>query len=760
MKRSTYCTISMITLFLCLTACGGNPNQNNDNNKDQRSYTDLDNQIIRRTIDNPSEHVNITLLREKNIVDEGLDVLNYNGKLNAGDIIQISSDYKYVVLDLFEEYEPSLVYLPHGDFAFKIPSNTESAIYKTNTFNKSSYAFDAHVASESEIKNYNQSLTYNPYDFMRNDEINNQDVEVMSTDLVDSICVINDEVGAYPHIYANRVTRNEVGFYTRNAIDGLKENEGHGNYPYQSWGYNQKDDAELTIYFGREVNIDQVDITLRADYSGSKEHDTYWDDVTLVFSNGEEEVIELEKGKDTQHFSFENKETSYLKIKDINTHISSNSENFAALTEIEASGENNFKNEPIEQKVYVSRFGGKKLDSVSTDKYSAEEIKEVIEMTNDWFIETTEKKNYTQPDYNGNSMSVKIDDSQWKDAVFYSGLIDYYLSSGNLNYFYLLRGMFEKFNYQINNGKPTPHGDYYQIGESYLLFADYLGGNSKAKDAKRNADYNLSRKDNDLPTSGLCTYYDTSSKTDWSHMGFWWCDALYMALNTYNLLYLMTGEEAYVEKAFEGYTYFKDKLYNSEYDLWWRDASQISLKTTSNKPVFWARGNAWVLAALAKQLLYLDDNGFSDYYNVYLEDFQAICETLLEYQREDGLWDVSIVDHDYYGGKEVTGSSGFLYGICVGLELGILDENTYLPVVEKAYEGLLSCLLKEGNEYTGQMGYMQTTGYQPQNYKNEEYSKTITTEFGQGLWTLGASAFMRLCEDYKPQELRVLTSAR
>ena len=752
--------MTTLLVSLSIVGCGKKEKDTPKPSQDKVTYSDLDNKIVTRPLANPSQDVNIVLLREKNILKEDVDELLYEGKINAGDVIQITSDYKYVVLDLFNGFEPTLLYLPHGDFAFKVPSSAEANIYPSGMFNKSSYTFKAHVASESEIASLSNSLTYNPYDFMRNDEKNNQDLNVMSDDLLDSVSVVNDEVGAYPHVYANRVTRNEVGFYARNAVDGIKDNEGHGNYPYQSWGYNQKDDAEFTVYFGREVNIDEVDITLRADYSGSKEHDSYWDEATLSFSKGNDEIITLKKGKETQHFEFDNRSTTYLKISNIKTHISTNSENFAALTEVEARGVNNFKNEPIEQKVYVSRFGGKELDCVSTDSYKADDIAEMIDLTNEWFIETTEKQNYTQPDYNGNPMEVKINDSNWKDAVFYSGLTDYYLSSGNMTDFYILRGMFEKFDYQVNAGKPTPHGDYYQIGESYLLFEDYLGGANKGNDAKRNADYNISRNASDLPTTGLCTYYDTSSKTDWSHMGFWWCDALYMALNTYNLLYLKTGESIYVKKAFEGYQYFKNKLYNDEYDLWWRDTSQISLKTTSGKPVFWSRGNAWVLAALAKQLLYLDDNAFPEYYDTYLEDYQKMCKSLIKYQRDDGLWDASIIDHDYYGGKESTGSSGYLYALCTGLELGVLDEETYLPVVEQAYEGLLTCCLKVNGEFTGRVGYMQTTGYQPQNYQSQNYSREITTEFGQGLWNLGASAFMRLCSDYKPQELRIITSAR
>ena len=47
-------------------------------------------------------------------------------------------------------------------------------------------------------------------------------------------------------------------------------------------GINQQADAALTIDFGHEVRIDQCALTLRADFP----HDSYWQQVTLAFSDG------------------------------------------------------------------------------------------------------------------------------------------------------------------------------------------------------------------------------------------------------------------------------------------------------------------------------------------------------------------------------------------------------------------------------------------------------------------------------------------
>ena len=50
---------------------------------------------------------------------------------------------------------------------------------------------------------------------------------------------------------------------------------------------------------------------------------------------------------------------------------------------------------------------------------------------------------------------------------------------------------------------------------------------------------------------------------------------------------------------------------------------------------------------------------------------------------------------------------------------------------------------------------MQTTGYQPKNYKDEETSKGNTHEFGMGLFLLACSGMMSICSDYQTPSIIV-----
>ena len=74
------------------------------------------------------------------------------------------------------------------------------------------------------------------------------------------------DTGFYPHASANVETRGEAVFAARNAIDGVYENDAHGTWPYQSWGINRDPNAALTLDFGRTVLLDELRLTLRADF--------------------------------------------------------------------------------------------------------------------------------------------------------------------------------------------------------------------------------------------------------------------------------------------------------------------------------------------------------------------------------------------------------------------------------------------------------------------------------------------------------------
>ena len=95
----------------------------------------------------------------------------------------------------------------------------------------------------------------------------------------------------FPHATANVETRNEACFAARSVIDGVFMNHGHGEWPYESWGIGTRQDAALTLDFGRPVEVERLEILSRADFP----HDSWFTSLTVHDDSGRETKIHLEK---------------------------------------------------------------------------------------------------------------------------------------------------------------------------------------------------------------------------------------------------------------------------------------------------------------------------------------------------------------------------------------------------------------------------------------------------------------------------------
>ncbi len=69
------------------------------------------------------------------------------------------------------------------------------------------------------------------------------------------------------------------------------------------------------------------------------------------------------------------------------------------------------------------------------------------------------------------------------------------------------------------------------------------------------------------------------------------------------------------------------------------------------------------------------------HYKDYVKDFNAKTEALVKCQLKDGFWKVSLHDLKNYGGKEVTGTSLFIYGMAWGVNNGLLSREKFMPII-------------------------------------------------------------------------------
>lgn len=217
-----------------------------------------------------------------------------------------SSVNKYLVVNIDNELPESLIYVPGNTLEFTIPFRDDSIPYSLSAFKGDTHSINMRIASNEEVYSY------------RNLAVNVMDQRGDTT--------------YYPHATANIETRNEAVFAARNTIDGQTNNQGHGVWPYESWGTGQRDDAELIVNFGRQVDIDKVALYLRADFP----HDTYWSNLTLVFSDGEQMDVDMIKTTEAQYIEFDKKRVNWIKLK--NFKMADEPAEFAALTEIQVYG--------------------------------------------------------------------------------------------------------------------------------------------------------------------------------------------------------------------------------------------------------------------------------------------------------------------------------------------------------------------------------------------------------------------------------------
>ena len=147
------------------------------------------------------------------------------------------------------------------------------------------------------------------------------------------------EADGYPHATTNSEypgDGSDPAFWALNAIDGKKENKGHG-LAFPSWGPEKRADLWWKVDFGKTVEIQKLVIYIRADFTPytQNDHDGYWSSARVLFSDGTSISIQFKRTADAQIFEFEPKNTSFIKITDL---LEEGLPMWCAFTEVEAWG--------------------------------------------------------------------------------------------------------------------------------------------------------------------------------------------------------------------------------------------------------------------------------------------------------------------------------------------------------------------------------------------------------------------------------------
>ena len=300
----------------------------------------------------------------------------------------------------------------------------------------------------------------------------------------------------------------------------------------------------------------------------------------------------------------------------------------------------------------------------------------------------------------------------WTFSALYTGFIAAADSLPDSAYRDAMIDLGKKYDWKL--GARLNHADDHAIGQMYLSL--YLKLHDPKMIAPTKAQFDQ-----------VMTIPDDPAKPVW-----YWCDALFMGPDVWAKLYKATGNKAYLDYMDRQWWITSKLLYDPANSLYFRDATFLDKKEKNGQPLFWARGNGWVLAGLARVLQDMP----ADYPSrqKYVDQFQQMAKRVAGLQGSDGLWKTGLLDQGNYELPEDSGSAFFVFGIAWGINHHLLDEKTYLPVVEKGWKGLVQHVYADGR-----LGWIQPIGAAPGAFK-----PSSSYVYGVGAFLLAGSELKQI----------------
>ncbi|XWW47246.1 glycoside hydrolase family 88 protein [Fibrella sp. USSR17] len=312
----------------------------------------------------------------------------------------------------------------------------------------------------------------------------------------------------------------------------------------------------------------------------------------------------------------------------------------------------------------------------------------------------------------------------WTRAVYYEGLMALYETDKQKRYYDYAVDWGLAHKWGMRSGIKTRNADDQCCGQTYIDLYLIDRQPQRIHDIKASIDSMVASPKGD----------------DWN-----WIDALQMAMPVFAKLGVIYKNPAYYEKMYQIYMYSKTKhggngLYNPKDGLWWRDKDFVPpYKEPNGEDCYWSRGNGWVVAALVKVLDIMpkDAPHRAEYQQMYLDMMKALAPL----QRPDGYWNVSLHDPTNYGGKEMTGTALFVYGMAWGMRNGLLDKKVYAPIVAKGWNAMAT----ESVDTDGRLGWVQGTGKEPKEGQPVTFtSKPDFEDYGLGCFLLAGAEVYKL----------------
>ena len=321
----------------------------------------------------------------------------------------------------------------------------------------------------------------------------------------------------------------------------------------------------------------------------------------------------------------------------------------------------------------------------------------------------------------------------WDNAAYHTGNMEAYFLMGNDAW----RDYSERWaehnewkgaksndrsKWKYNYGETDEHvlfGDWQICFQTYADLYRLLPDDKRLKRAKEVMEYEMSTPKNDY---------------------WWWADGLYMVMPVMTKLHNLTGNAKYLDKLYEYVLYSDSIMLDPETGLYYRDAKYVypKHKSANGKKDFWARGDGWVLAGLAKVLKDLPAE--YKHRQFFVDKYVKLADAVVASQQPGGYWSRSVLDEAHAPGPETSGTAFFTYGLLWGVNNGYLKDAKYLDAAKKGWEYLSKTALQKD----GSIGYVQPIGEKA--IPGQVVDRNSTSNFGTGAFLLAACEYVRFLE--------------
>ncbi|MDE6533288.1 MAG: DUF2264 domain-containing protein [Muribaculaceae bacterium] len=323
--------------------------------------------------------------------------------------------------------------------------------------------------------------------------------------------------------------------------------------------------------------------------------------------------------------------------------------------------------------------------------------------------------------------------SFWHVAAYHTGNMEAYKLTGNKEYLDYSVAWAEhndwkgakgndRSKWKYNYGETDDHvlfGDWQICFQTYADLYHILPDDRRIKRAREVMEYEMSTPQNDY---------------------WWWADGLYMVMPVMTKMNRITGNPKYLDKLYDYVLVSDSIMLDEETGLYFRDGKYVYPKHKSANGVkdFWARGDGWVLAGLAKVLADLPkDYRHRDFFeNKYVK----LADAVVASQQPEGYWTRSMLDPEHAPGPETSGTAFFTYGLLWGINNGYLNDPKYLASAQKGWNYLRGKALQKD----GSVGYVQPIGEKA--IPGQVVDAKSTSDFGVGAFLLAACEYVRMLE--------------